>query len=703
MSLFRKYNSLVAVAGLSLMALTACDDSDGIHFTPGVPSGETEVYISSTTSTYFELDPDQTTVSITMLRNDDSKAVTVGVTVSPLSSMIVTDAFNFPKSVTFPAGSKEAEYVITYTPSRLEYDDEAVFFLELEDQYKSQYGASEATITLVLPAPWTELGVGKVGDNFWGVSEDPDPSTMIDVHVYQNDLNPNRFRINNPYYVWNEEDTYFEFVLLNPGEVVQGVTITLDNLVYFPVYFAEYIPDWGGDVYIFWPGDMADLGYPIFPKESDWIFNYVVAYQDNGLPGEIHLSPLYIEPISTTWAGADTASGESITILFPGFEQLDLETEVTYEGMLTDASQALSVIADVTIGADIESAKVAVGAGTDIDAIASAIKDGSIQTVEVTEDTQVRIPFDDANAPGKYSVVVVGYHNGAASSTASATFNWQGLTPVDPDEGWTSLGFVRYTDGYVCAAYLVPNGTTYYVQLQESQKKKGYYRLVDPYGEAYPYNDDGDYDPTMPSYLLINGTDPDFIYIELSPQSFNWGRGELECYSYSSYFMEVQGYPIEEVKAAGYGGWIEDGIMTFPDYPVYTGTQTTAKQANTELLSLWGGEGYYYANYEIDYDKFIESGQTVQDFVYAPNGYIYAPWRVDMNTSTTQAVAKRDNARIKAFAKKFDFHEYAQPLAKEKANQGQYQIKNIHKLGLDKHNPCKIGEEKAPRTLKRRY
>ncbi len=49
---------------------------------------------------------------------------------------------------------------------------------------------------------------------------------------------------------------------------------------------------------------------------------------------------------------------------------------------------------------------------------------------------------------------------------------------------------------------------TYMVEVEESMTQPGLYRLVNPYGAAFPYNEPGDYDADNNYYLTINAVDP---------------------------------------------------------------------------------------------------------------------------------------------------------------------------------------------------
>ena len=81
---------------------------------------------------------------------------------------------------------------------------------------------------------------------------------------------------------------------------------------------------------------------------------------------------------------------------------------------------------------------------------------------------------------------------------------------------WVDYGTATYREDYVGIFFGVEN-VIYDVAIQRNTVEEGMYRLVNPYGAAYPYNADGDYDTSNDYYLTINAKDPSAVYVELSP------------------------------------------------------------------------------------------------------------------------------------------------------------------------------------------
>lgn len=146
---------------------------------------------------------------------------------------------------------------------------------------------------------------------------------------------------------------------------------------------------------------------------------------------------------------------------------------------------------------------------------------------------------------------------------------------------WISLGIATYTDDFVTTFYVVEN-ETYEVEIQENQNIPGFYRLVNPYGEAYPNNDPGDWDESQDYYMEIHAEDPDAVWIPVAGMGFDWGKGEFIFGSLAGYYIGNGASTVEQQKAAGNCGTLKDGVITFP---------------TRSLLATRDGEsGLYYAN-----------------------------------------------------------------------------------------------------------
>ena len=136
---------------------------------------------------------------------------------------------------------------------------------------------------------------------------------------------------------------------------------------------------------------------------------------------------------------------------------------------------------------------------------------------------------------------------------------------------WNPAGFViiegqRY-DGYAMYTEDIASGLfntedlTYPVMVQERDDMPGYFRVINAYGEAWPYNAEGDYDPTVDSYIFIDATDPEKVFIPKScVQATDWGYGNFIIHSLAGYYLAKN----DAETAAGYFGTYKNGKITFP-------------------------------------------------------------------------------------------------------------------------------------------
>ena len=79
-------------------------------------------------------------------------------------------------------------------------------------------------------------------------------------------------------------------------------------------------------------------------------------------------------------------------------------------------------------------------------------------------------------------------------------------------------------------------------------------RLVNPYGEAFPYNDTGDFNPDMTYYLTFDISDPHNVMMvpNEAELGMDWGYGMFRI-------KHLSNYP----------GTFANGVITFPEDAFY--------------------------------------------------------------------------------------------------------------------------------------
>ena len=143
---------------------------------------------------------------------------------------------------------------------------------------------------------------------------------------------------------------------------------------------------------------------------------------------------------------------------------------------------------------------------------------------------------------GTYSILAISYdESGRSQKYKYKTFRYFA------GKEWIELGKARYTDD-VLAPLFSFDAITYDVEVQESATTPGLFRMKNPYGVTYPYNDPGDWlDGDF--YIEINATDPQAVRISLQEMGVDWGYGACRMSS---------------IPSEGYYGKFENSVITFP-------------------------------------------------------------------------------------------------------------------------------------------
>lgn len=173
------------------------------------------------------------------------------------------------------------------------------------------------------------------------------------------------------------------------------------------------------------------------------------------------------------------------------------------------------------------------------------------------KEASIQVSYDPANIVfDKFETVKI------SLADAGLTTEW-GISEYVFTAGvpapWVSLGMATVVDDYITGFFGVEN-VAWQVELQENQLYPGYYRLVNPYGAGYPYNEPGDFDASQDYYLEIHAEDPSKVWIPTTTYGMDWGYGNF-------IFGSIAGLRIAQGKpeaAEGYYGQLADGIITFP-------------------------------------------------------------------------------------------------------------------------------------------
>ncbi|MCQ2076187.1 MAG: C10 family peptidase [Bacteroidaceae bacterium] len=184
------------------------------------------------------------------------------------------------------------------------------------------------------------------------------------------------------------------------------------------------------------------------------------------------------------------------------------------------------------------------------------ILNGTIPAVVVLQEEKDSVVLTLTHE-GSYTVIALGFD-------ANEEYACNGYTSFEyiSESKWMSLGEATYTDDIVCAM-LRHEPVTYQVEVQTHSQRPGIYRLVNPYGAAYPLRQKINYDKSHDWYLAINAEDPDAVYITDQPLGVISSDGDIFTLSYGYYYM-LQGISLDELKLEGILGTFKDDVITFP-------------------------------------------------------------------------------------------------------------------------------------------
>lgn len=534
-----------ALLGVVALAFSACTNDFEYDPASSVGLGE-QVFFSKDLPSQYNLEFDETTFSIPVNRQVTDEAITVNLTHTDK-----TGFYTIPSTVTFAEGQSEATIEVTYDAANMEYNNympNTIFIAAQE--YTTPYGASFYAFTAGAPLTWKSLGMGKYIDN-WFEHE-------AEVEILQCEQDENKFRVIMPYEEYDgddyfdmsgEMDDYLELTIKQPGEILNGVEITRNDLVYFPIYSTGAIhPTYDDIVNLIHPASFSGEH-----EEDEYSYNRILEKDENGLPALIQLAPYYYMLQNGGWNY--TQEDGMIQIYFPGNDPKDYSLDIVYTGKTVNLDGENFASFTLTMGEDVEEVKYVLVPGVEAEDVVADIVEGNIETesVTVSGDYQVKVSYS-----GRYAIVAVAFANGKAVDSNYALFRYE----VNATETWRTLGIGTYTESALCELYQAP-AATFSVKIEESQDRPGVYRLVNPYGEAFPYNEEGDWDDSKDYYIEINAQDPNAVFIEQQVTGLNWGDGEFVIQSTASYYMDY-GYDPDDLKAWGFYGTLANGVISFP-------------------------------------------------------------------------------------------------------------------------------------------
>ncbi len=430
-------NLLLALASIFMLTWTACTES--VDYEPAKQGDGPGIYFPNTIGSTVALSKSATTFDIEVCRESSTGSFTANVTSTDGSGK-----FTIPTSVAFSDGSKSAILKIGYNPDALDYDAYFSITLTVTDESgRTVYGNSTCTFNAGIPSPYVSLGKAQFNDAFVF-------DNMYEVELQQNTLNPNAYRLVNPYAeaLAKEEvpsqmapSAYLNFEILPAGSTLVGVKTTVPDLVYFsPCATGYYMASQSSSIGIYHPSAFTSLR-----NESNWVYSRVLKYTEESEPAVIQLAPMYYLLGPGGAYNYSTTNG-MVTIIFPGVVIKDYALDVVYAGKyMNTKNEVAGVIAKVNeIGEDLEYIRLVVVEGTDVNAAVEGVSSGKLASIETTRTENTLVPFAAPPVDGTYTLVAVGFEKDEVQTVVSAQFKYTAPTAADTWE-FSDIGDYEYS------------------------------------------------------------------------------------------------------------------------------------------------------------------------------------------------------------------------------------------------------------------
>lgn len=405
----------VVVVLLAMTTLYSCKDEAPVY-DPAEKVNTDQVYFPASNSASIKASSLANSFDVAIARIKSESAATVPLTLTGGDGL-----YTIPATVTFNPGQKETTFKVSYDPQVVGFDHFSDLVINIGEAFVTPYGLSEYAFNVGIPAPWKSLGKAKYVDDFFTALFGTG-NPMYEVEIQENELQPGLFRLVNPYgaaYPHNApgdwDDSRDWFLEINASDP-EGVYMSVQKTGV----------DWGyGMISV---GSIA--GLYISRGET------LAVQKEKGRTGTFENGIITFPAKSLLFSMANYNNGGLYTangggafmVVMPGVVLADYSIEVTYLGRFTDTEEANFVVADVALGADVESAKVALVAGAPTNAMVAGIIDGSIESIEIEESGEVKFPNE---VDGKFTVMAVSYGAGEAKEIGYDTFDFS-VGSADP-------------------------------------------------------------------------------------------------------------------------------------------------------------------------------------------------------------------------------------------------------------------------------
>lgn len=378
----------------AMATISSCSEDEASYSPAAIPAGA-EVFFDASNAQSLSLEQEAATFEVLVTRLDTTEAISVPLSLKCDSLEGCFALVN--ETVEFAQGVAQTVVEVSYDGAAafeaLGYANFVDVVIAIEDENNaSEYGISKYVVSVGFPEPWSdweEFGTGTYFYVNFFSGEDPERP------VYYRE------------YLLNDVDAQFML-----KEVFYGVDFIIDynrktgNCQVKPQYVGY--DNSSGPIYVTdMPNFMDGLTYDKYPCTFD------------ETSGTFSLTTIYstMENIEGNTGSYWGKYGAEI-IQLDGYYIPDYSANVEYTGVFTNVQGAASAVVTVTLGADVESCRVAMFDNNDAANI-EAVKAGEVEYQTLKESGFVSFPVVGT---GNYTFVVVSYVGEDVMSESSSTF-----------------------------------------------------------------------------------------------------------------------------------------------------------------------------------------------------------------------------------------------------------------------------------------
>lgn len=503
----------------SLLGIYSC--TENTEYNPARIPSNSQAFFAKDTKNEINLELNQSSFDIDILRTLTDKSLTVDIELNDTSNI-----FTAPSTITFDKDKDSTQITISFDFDKITADNNYEISFKITSADTSEYAPNTLSV-IVKYAPWTNWystldSWTKAGykASDWVLSQKDstcsytysqlfsriDEGLLISYRQSLQNSNKGQFRIHNLIDVNLGVDLFIDY---DRSKKTNNCTFDETSINYEGIYVMPAV-----EFFRVYGPARTEAG-----RE-----NMDLNYDDSPLSYDPNTGSFILNVIYHAGIGYYGYTGPELCQV-DGFTQYDYSVKINYLGSYqNDLNNSMGAVVSLQKGKDVSLFRYNIFnrelSDAQIDSVGHEIDYLLTASFESSKDAQrgFVLPTD-----GDYTVVSVSYNeNGDSVGINSLSFYY------NPPMLWKSLGYCNYTDGLLIYTWTEDETliSTYSVEIQESTIYPNIYRLKNPYGAGYPYNSPGDYSEDN-TYIVIDASDPDNVFIPEQKMGINRGDGEM--------------------------------------------------------------------------------------------------------------------------------------------------------------------------------